>query len=397
MRKIISTLCIGLCLIFLFPQNISAQSRAVDSTASLHDNTNNQMYSTKEDISNISSGNEIEIVIDVGLQTTETVSVQVTELSGVENINAITWNNVSLLVNTKENNEWYSVSAETDNIIKIKANAIADEDISVSFSMKYLDDSTYTKQFNFVRSEAVATSVNQKLDIKFLTPSGKLLKHEQIEKGQSANAPTYELFGYEIEGYKADNTDELYNGEQIEKSTNYYAVISPKKFNVYYYVDNELYNEQQINYGAKTEIIVPPSKENYRFVEWVGIIDHIESDVYLYALYEYEGYFYIDNEKVDIEKINEETETDEKLKQVLIQMSSEKLENTKSQDEKSKMIIRIQGEEEIVVDSEEEVILNQQAEGNKKDNTPSILFMGLGSIIIVGTILIYVRMRKRIN
>lgn len=395
MKKVITVLSISLCLILLFPQNISAQSRAVDSTASLHDITSNQIYSTKEDISDISSGNEIEIVIDVGLQTSETVSVQVTELSGVENINAITWNNVSLLVNTKENNEWYSVSAETDNIIKIKANAIADEDISVSFSMKYLDDSTYTKQFDFVRSEAAATSANQKIDIKFLTPSGKLLKHEQIEKGQSVDIPTYELFGYEIEGYKADNADELYSGEQIEKSTNYYAVLSPKKFYVYYYVDNELYNEQQINYGAKTEIITPPSKENYRFVEWIGIVDHVESDVYLYALYEYEGYFYIDNERVDIKEVNEEVESDEKLKQVLIQMNSEKLENTKSQDEKSKMIIRIQGKEEFVVDSEEEIILNQQAQGNKKDNTTSILFIGLGSIIILGTILIYVRMRKK--
>ncbi|MDQ0360685.1 hypothetical protein [Breznakia pachnodae] len=395
MKKAITILSISLCLILLFPQAIGAQSKAVDSTASLHDITSDQMYSTKEDISGISSGNEIEIIIDVDLQTTETVSVQVTELSGVENINTITWNNVSLLVNKKEINEWYSVSAETDNIIKIKANAIADEDISVSFSMKYLDNSTYTKQFDFVRSEAVATSANQKLDIKFLTPSGKLLKHEQIEKGQSVDIPTYELFGYEIEGYKADNADELYSGEQIEKSTNYYAVITPKKFNVYYYVNDELYSEQQINYGETTQRVIPPNIENYRFVEWIGIINHVESDVYLYALYEYEGYFYIDNERIDMKA--DEVESEEKLKQVLIQMNSEKLENTKSQDEKSKMIIRIQGEEEIVVDSEEEVILNQQAEGNKKDNTPSILFIGLGSIIIAGTILIYVRMRKRIN
>lgn len=395
MKKVITILSISLCLILLFPQNIGAQSRAVDSTASLHDITNNQMYSTKEDISNISSGNEIEIVIDVGLQTTETVSVQVTELTGVENVNAMTWNNISLPLNNKEDNLWASVSATTNNIIKIKANAIADEDISVSFSLKYSDDSTYTKQFEFVRSEAAATSTNQKIDVKFLTPSGKLLQYEQIEKGQSVDQPTYELFGYEIEGYKADNTNKLYDGGQIEKSTNYYAVISPKKFNIYYYVDNELYNEQQIDYGAKTETITPPSKENYRFVEWIGIINHVESDVYLYALYEYEGYYYIDNERIDMKA--DEVESEEKLKQVLIQMNSEKLENTKSQDEKSKMIIRIQGEEEIVVDSEEEVILNQQAEGNKKDNTPSILFIGLGSIIIAGTILIYVRMRKRIN
>ena len=388
MKKYVQMIGISLCIGWgsLFGIHLEASSKDVDMNAILIDLTTSKTYTTKEDISNIKEDSEVAIKIDIDTLTKDHIEIQVHNYTGIKSITALTWNGVPL---HEQNgiNAWVNVSSNKQNQLVIKAIA-SYTNIGISCSIKQKDDSTYTKGFLFAKSENITSLQQETIDISFYTPSGKQIKYQKIEKGTSIQLPVYELYGYNIIGYQNNHTNELYKGEAIYASTNFYAVVEAKKFHVYYYVNQQLYEHKLVTYHSIIPKVQPPIKEGYTFIEWIGITKHVDSDVNVYALYEKDGYIVFENEVIAKQ---EDENIEEILKQKLIQIHSEELENTKQQDYNDMKIIRIQNGEEFVVN--EEVHPNIKMQTNTQPTT-SNLYIWLGCICIGIGIFIYFKKNK---
>jgi len=109
----------------------------------------------------------------------------------------------------------------------------------------------------------------------------------------------------------------------LEKNITFKATKTPVKFNVKYYIDNELIKTDSIGYETVNHCYIPEARINYKFTGWssndVILIDNEftmpSKDIRFDGDYEYDPYseyynvlYYIDNELYDMAKAEYEEE-----------------------------------------------------------------------------------------
>ncbi|HHU55763.1 MAG TPA: hypothetical protein GXZ48_03645 [Acholeplasmataceae bacterium] len=140
----------------------------------------------------------------------------------------------------------------------------------------------WSKSFTNVMSDVTVKALYKinKYTVNFYDHDGSLLKTEEVEYGKNATPPEEpERVGYNFTGWNKEF-------ENVKEDLEITAQYSHITFEVSFYThDLKLIDKQTVNYGEDAEPPVPPVREGYTFDCWTTDFTNVTTDLYVYPKY----------------------------------------------------------------------------------------------------------------
>ncbi|MDQ0360766.1 hypothetical protein [Breznakia pachnodae] len=221
----------------------------------------------------LSSDNEVnaELAIDElsGFKQTGTIKVDGKEVEDKESIR-IKITSDKVVVDVEGTIDYNKGKFKSS--IRLTTNENNKEQVQ-TFGFKYYIEGEETKQ--------------QQFTVNFYGASGELVSSINAKKNEYITAPDYEIIGYNVIGFneRKDGSGTYFVSNKVTEDTNYYAVYQPKTFTVEYYVEDKLYTTKKVEYNNAAYFIDAPEIEGKEFVEWIGLLDNVNNNIKVYAVY----------------------------------------------------------------------------------------------------------------
>lgn len=248
----------------------------------------------------LSSDNEVDakLVIDElsGFKQTGTIKVDGKEVEDKESI-SIKITSDKVVVDVEGTIDYNKGKFKSS--IRLTTNENNKEQVQ-TFGFKYYIEGEETKQ--------------QQFTVNFYGASGELVSSINAKKNEYITAPDYEIIGYNVIGFneRKDGGGTYFASNKVTEDANYYAVYQPKTFTVEYYVEDKLYTTKKVEYNNAAYFIDAPEIEGKEFVEWIGLLDNVNNDIKVYAVYKdtIANIDYIDSPSLLSELLEETIEID---------------------------------------------------------------------------------------
>lgn len=286
MKKIISSLLIVIFTISMYPK-VEAAEIAIKCSSSVFEYADGEYVELKDmDLISIQNNSEIKLQFKItASEEIEDAVISIIKLSDFEITKSIKINGKEQEINK---DQFILTIGTTPTVIEIEGNYNKDTGEFMSSLNVEVNDNGSQKTHSFGFKYYVTGEVDTKqYEIAFYGAAGELISSEEISQSTKISAPQYEIVGYNTIGFneKKDGSGQYFVESTTTKNTNYYAILKPKTFKVDYYVEDELYATKKVEYNQSAYWIDPPIIEGKEFIEWIGILDNVNQNIQVYAVY----------------------------------------------------------------------------------------------------------------
>lgn len=279
---------VTLLLLLLFSMNISIDAAdttitCISSVFVFEDSNYKEVSDT--DLLNLNDGEKVKLQFTLSSDNEVNAELAIDELSGFKQTGTIKVDGKEV-----EDKESIRIKITSDKVvvdvegtidynkgkfkssIRLTTNENNKEQVQ-TFGFKYYIEGEETKQ--------------QQFTVNFYGASGELVSSINAKKNEYITAPDYEIIGYNVIGFneRKDGSGTYFVSNKVTDDANYYAVYQPKTFTVEYYVEDKLYTTKKVEYNNAAYFIDAPEIEGKEFVEWIGLLDNVNNNIKVYAVY----------------------------------------------------------------------------------------------------------------
>lgn len=286
MKKIISSLLIIIFTISMYPK-VEAADITIKCSSSVFEYVDGEYIEINDmDLMSIQKNSEIKLQFKItASEEIKDAVISIIKLSDFEITGDVV---IDGKVQKVDTDQFITSISTAPTVIEIEGKYKKDTGDFISSLNVEINDNGIKKEYSFGFKYYIDHDIDEEFyTIAFYGVAGDLISSEEISSRTKISAPQYELVGYDTVGFndKKDGSGAYFIEDTIAKNIDYYAIVKPKTFIVDYYVENQLYATKKVEYNQSAYWIEPPTIDGKEFVEWIGILDNVNQDIQVYAVY----------------------------------------------------------------------------------------------------------------